>query len=61
MQFTHFDIKNFRGIEHVRLSFDSAPDAKVYTLVGLNESGKTTVHEAINYFSYKKDRLDSLN
>lgn len=60
MRFRYFDIKNFRGIDHVRISLDSIPEVSVYTLVGLNESGKTTILEAINYFSYKTDKLDSL-
>ena len=29
------------------------PDNKIYTLVGLNESGKTTILEAINDFEFE--------
>src|SRR4051812_29788903 len=51
MRYTYFEFENFKGIRRARL--DLTPDgsaARVYTLVGLNESGKTTVLEAIDYF-----------
>jgi hypothetical protein len=56
MRYTHFEFKNFKGIKHARL--DLAPagsSARVYTLVGLNESGKTTVLEAIEQFQGESD------
>lgn len=52
MRFTYFEFENFKGIEKARLDLKSKNDANVYTLVGLNESGKTTILEAINYFIY---------
>jgi len=61
MKHTFFEVWNFKGIEHIRLDFNSHPHSKVYTLVGLNESGKTTVLEAINFFNYKYETLDPLN
>jgi energy-coupling factor transporter ATP-binding protein EcfA2 len=51
MKFTEFKIKNFKGIEDVIVNLDKSPDANIYTLVGLNESGKTTILEAINFFN----------
>lgn len=60
MKFTHFEIKNFRGIQHVQLKLNASANSNVYTLVGLNESGKTTVLEAINHFSYKTETLEPL-
>ena len=51
MRYTFFEFENFKGIRRARL--DLSPDdsaARIYTLVGLNESGKTTVLEAIDYF-----------
>jgi hypothetical protein len=56
---THFRIRNFRGIEDLSLDLTKAPRANVYTLIGLNESGKTTILEAINLFSSRRD-LDPL-
>ncbi len=51
MKFTEFKIKNFKGIEDITINLDKSPNANVYTLVGLNESGKTTILEAINSFN----------
>ncbi|HEY4788637.1 MAG TPA: AAA family ATPase [Bacteroidales bacterium] len=51
MKFTQFKIKNFKGIENLTVELDKSPDANIYTLVGLNESGKTTILEAINFFN----------
>lgn len=51
MRYTFFEFENFKGIRKARLDLspeDSA--ARVYTLVGLNESGKTTVLKAIDHF-----------
>ena len=61
MKFTYFRFKNFKGIEDERLDLVRSPTSSVYTLVGLNESGKTTILEAINYFAYKPESLDALN
>lgn len=51
MKFTEFTIVNFKGIEKITFNLDRSPNAKIYTLVGLNESGKTTILEAINFFN----------
>ena len=61
MKFTFFEVKNFKGIEFLRIDFRKIPHQNVYTLVGLNESGKTTILEAINFFSYKSDGLGPLD
>lgn len=60
MEICYFEIKNFRGIEHAKLDLRTAPRSSIFAMVGLNESGKTTVLEAINHFSYKQDTLDPL-
>ncbi|MDD5360562.1 MAG: AAA family ATPase [Ignavibacteria bacterium] len=60
MEFTYFEIKNFKGIENIRLNLSDSPKQKIYTLVGLNESGKTTILEAINMVKYKSENLDPL-
>ena len=51
MRFTKFIIKNFKGIKRTELKFNQLGKGKVFTLVGLNECGKTTILEAINSFS----------
>lgn len=60
MRYTKFDIRNFKGIEAATIDLSSLPNANVFTLVGLNESGKTTVLEAINAFSTTSDGTASL-
>lgn len=60
MKFTEFKIKNFKGIENVTVNLDKSPDANIYTLVGLNESGKTTILEAINFFNPNDKGLSAL-
>lgn len=60
MEFRHFEIENFRGINKVRLNLTSSPKSRVFALVGLNESGKTTILEAINHFTFKVESLAPL-
>lgn len=60
MKFTFFEIKNYKGIENERIDLKFNSINNVYTLVGLNESGKTTVLEAINFFVYKPEDLKLL-
>ena len=61
MRFSYIEIKNFKGINHIRLDLNSKPRSNIYTLIGLNESGKTTILEAINFVSYTFETLDPLN
>jgi AAA15 family ATPase/GTPase len=46
MQYLNFEITNFKGIGNVKLDLTN-PEGRIFTLVGLNESGKTTILEAI--------------
>ncbi|MCA1867629.1 AAA family ATPase [Agrobacterium genomosp. 3] len=46
-----FRITNFRGIQEAELNIDIRKKSDVVTLIGLNESGKTTVLEALSHFS----------
>jgi hypothetical protein len=57
MKYTEFHFRNFKGIEEMTLEL-SGP---VTTLIGLNESGKTTVLEAIFCFSYGAEDLEAIN
>jgi energy-coupling factor transporter ATP-binding protein EcfA2 len=45
-----FSIKNFKGIESIEFDFHNRIDNKILTFIGLNESGKTTVLEALSHF-----------
>jgi len=62
MLYKNFIIKDFKGIQEVNIDLDSD---RIITLVGLNESGKTSVMEAINLFyemiKEEEPQEDSLN
>jgi predicted ATPase len=45
-----FKIENFKGAEQVKIELKGRVDCPVITLIGLNESGKTTILEAISHF-----------
>lgn len=62
MRFTSFTIKNFKGIKNLTINLSDAPSLNIFTLVGLNESGKTTILEAIDMFqtSVKKSERHGL-
>ncbi|MBV9571592.1 MAG: AAA family ATPase [Alphaproteobacteria bacterium] len=51
MQYKSFRIENFKGVRDTTVVLESAIGAGVFAFVGLNESGKTTVLEAIHSFS----------
>jgi len=55
MRFVDFKIENFRGIKQLTINFDTIPEPEIYTLVGLNESGKTSILEAIDFFGAEHD------
>jgi AAA15 family ATPase/GTPase len=55
MRYKRFEIRNFKGIRHASVELDPFGAARVYSLVGLNESGKTTILEAIHSFSPDAD------
>ncbi len=58
MKYQYFEIENFKGIEKIKLDLNKAPDQRVFTLVGLNESGKTTILDAINFFTYGSEKME---
>lgn len=51
MQYKSFRIQNFKGIKDTTVHLQGIAGASVFAFVGLNESGKTTVLEAIHSFS----------
>lgn len=57
MRYTAFSFRNFKGIGQMSLHLDG----EVTTLIGLNESGKTTILEAIFCFTYGAENLDVLD
>ena len=58
MRYSKFTIENFKGVKKVQLDLDRIPRSPVFTLVGLNESGKTTILEAIHW-SYAPQSYDA--
>lgn len=58
MRYKKFVIENFKGIKKIEFNLSKNPISNVVTLVGLNESGKTTILDAISYF-YEKVNPDS--
>lgn len=50
MYFSKFIITNYKGIKKLEIDLEKEPISKVLTLVGLNESGKTSILEAIDLF-----------
>jgi len=48
MRYTKFEIRNFKGIKDLTIDLSKQPYNRIHTFVGLNESGKTTILEAIN-------------
>jgi predicted ATPase len=59
MHYKKFTIKNYKGIKDLTIDLEKEPKSKVFTLVGLNESGKTSILEAINLFQNDIAELDN--
>ncbi len=51
MQYISFRVQNFKGIKDTTVELRGVAGASVFCFVGLNESGKTTVLEAIHSFA----------
>nr|VFK19119.1 MAG: AAA domain-containing protein [Candidatus Kentron sp. LPFa] len=51
MYYSSFRIRNFKGIKDTTVTLAEQSKAGVFAFVGLNESGKTTILEAIHSFS----------
>ncbi len=59
MKLKSFKIRNYRGILETELVLNGNPGS-IYTLFGLNESGKTTILEALNNFSPDMDGIHAM-
>jgi predicted ATP-dependent endonuclease of OLD family len=55
-----FTLKNFKGADHVSIDISKRIESPVVTLIGLNESGKTTILEGLSYFITGDNAVSSL-
>lgn len=49
MRYKQFNIHNFKGARDILIDLEDSPKMSVHVLVGLNESGKTTILEALHW------------
>ena len=49
MKYLEFTIKDYKGVKNTTLDLKGKIEPGIYTLVGLNESGKTTILDAIKH------------
>lgn len=59
MRLIKITIGNFKGSEYAEIFFEPRGE-NIYTLIGLNESGKTTILEAISTFNFSKKETEAL-
>ena len=59
MKITEFQITNYKGINDTVIPL-KGNKGTIYTLVGLNESGKTTILEALNSFRHDVDGVHAI-
>ena len=59
MKYIKFIIENYKGIPKIELDLSKKPESNIFTLVGLNESGKTTLLEAIYLFQNGIEKKDA--
>jgi predicted ATP-dependent endonuclease of OLD family len=50
MRISKFEIRNFKGVSRTSIDISGVSPGNIGTLIGLNESGKTTILEAISHF-----------
>lgn len=55
MKYIKFEISKFKWIDHEIIDLSKIPQWKIFPLVWLNESWKTTILEAINFFQEEID------
>ena len=50
-------IDNFKSIDHIELDFDKVGDSYTKIFVGINESGKSNILEALSYFKVPNKKV----
>lgn len=51
-------LHNFKGAPEITIDISKSIDSPVITLIGLNESGKTTILEGLSYFASRDESLE---
>ncbi len=59
MKYVKFTISSYKGIPKIELDLSKKPSSNIFTLVGLNESGKTSILEAIYLFQNGISKKDA--
>lgn len=60
MKLQRFEIENFKGVQKASVGLEDGTPGNVGTLIGLNESGKTTILEALSHFGTEDKETASL-
>lgn len=58
MYISKVKIKNFKSIKEIEIPFDKVGDSYTKIFVGINESGKSNILEALSYFEVPKEEVD---
>lgn len=58
MYITKAKIKNFKSIQEIEIPFDKVGNSFTKILVGINESGKSNILEALSYFEVPQANVD---
>ena len=61
MKYSKFSITNYKGIPKLTLDLTKKPNTNIFTLVGLNESGKTSILEALYLFHKDMEKNEVYN
>ncbi|TIT64667.1 MAG: hypothetical protein E5W90_20015 [Mesorhizobium sp.] len=60
MKLVKFELQNFKGVSKTSINLSDEVPGNVVTLIGLNESGKTTILEGISHFVTEDKETASL-
>ncbi|HEY0626584.1 MAG TPA: AAA family ATPase [Allosphingosinicella sp.] len=60
MKLVQFQIENFKGIQDLTIEVLTKAPGNIVTLIGLNESGKTTILEAMSHFVSVDEQTSSI-
>ena len=50
MKLVNFEVKKFKGIGNLKISFSTTPNNKVYTLVGINDENHVIQNQLLSRY-----------